>query len=301
MEAWWLRNRYDAIISWAENLGIPFAFLQKATFSKTPHVGIFSWITKPKKAFLLKLVRKQFSRIILMSSVQRNAAMVKMRYDSSRVPLLRWPVDTKFWRPMDGQGDMICSVGREMRDYGTLIEALKEAEIPCHIAAGSFPGKKDEWLDAVKKPGALRPTLTIGKKTYFELRDLYARSRFVVMPILPTDTDNGTTSILEAMAMGKAVICSRVKGQADVIQEGKTGLFVPPHDPRALKNAILHLWNNPEIAKTMGIEGRKFVEQHHAIELWLDNVQSIVKSAVAEKRGVELQQTAILSNGNWVA
>ncbi len=85
-----------------------------------------------------------------------------------------------------------------------------------------------------------------------ELRDLYARSRFVVVPLHASDTDNGVTVILEAMAMGKAVICSRTRGQVDVIQEGVTGIYVPVGDAAALRAAILSLWAEPQRAQQMG-------------------------------------------------
>jgi glycosyltransferase involved in cell wall biosynthesis len=96
--------------------------------------------------------------------------------------------------------------------------------------------------------GALPKNISIGMLSYTELRKLYGRSRFVVIPLHQTDTDNGVTAIEESMAMGKAVICTRTQGQVDIIQENVTGIFVPPYDVKALREAILYLWNNPEIA-----------------------------------------------------
>ena len=184
---------------------------------------------------------------------------------------------------MNSTVDMVCSVGREMRDYETLVAAIRDLKIPCHIAAASFPGKKDAWVESLKKGGPLPSHITVGKKNYFELRELYARSSFLVMPILPTDTDNGTTSILEAMAMGKTVICSKVKGQADVIQEGKTGFFVPQGDVQKLKEKIEYLWNNPGIAVQMGKEARIYVEKNHTLDNFVDQVKEIVVEAIQMK------------------
>ena len=72
-----------------------------------------------------------------------------------------------------------------------------------------------------------------GRKTFAELRALYARSRFVVVPLLPSDIDNGITSILEAFAMGKAVICTETAGQIGVLEHGVNCLRVPPFDVEA--------------------------------------------------------------------
>jgi len=119
-----------------------------------------------------------------------------------------------------------------------------------------------------------------GKKTMLELRDLYARSRFVVVPLRRSDTDNGVNVILEAMAMGKPVICSRTQGQVDVIEEGVTGLFVPVGDPAALRVAMLELWNNPERAAQMGRAARAYVEKHHTLERFCRDVKGAVDASL---------------------
>jgi glycosyltransferase involved in cell wall biosynthesis len=283
-EAFRRRNEVDAIISWAESLGLPLAVLLKMTFSRTPHIGMYSWISKPKKAHVLKLTQSHVHRLILMSSAQHEFAIRKLGLDPTRTFLLRWPVDLKYWRPMGGEGDVICAVGREMRDYATLVDALREWEVPCHIAANEMAGKRDRWIREMKAAEPLPPWITMGSLTYASLRKLYARSRFLVCPLFPTDTDNGTTAILEAMAMGKPVICSRVEGQRDVLEDGVTGLFVPPGDPRALREAMQYLWDRPDLCRKMGAAARARVEQLNSFDTWVEQVRMIVLSAVEEHR-----------------
>lgn len=278
LEALYVRKRYDVIVSWAEHLGLPLAGLFPFVRKTTPHVAIFSWISKPKKARILQWVHPSIDRIILMSSAQRDFAVNALRIPRSRIALLKWPVDEKFWRPLGAPQDMICAVGREMRDYATLIDALRGSDIPCHIAAGGQldVGKDDPWIRELSRRDTLPGNVTVGGMNFADLRKLYDRSRFVVIPLFETDTDNGTTSILEAMSMGKAVICSRVKGQLDVIQDGITGLFVPPGDAGALRAAITALWSNPERAEEMGRRGREHIERHHALDGWVNDVQQVV-------------------------
>jgi glycosyltransferase involved in cell wall biosynthesis len=287
-EAMVIKGRYDAVITWAELLGLPFAALLKLTGVRIPHVTISSWISKRKKAEVLKRVHPYISRIVLMSSVQRDFATDVLKIPPSRIAFLKWPVDQQFWRPTDCVQDMICSVGAEGRDYVTLIAALKGLPMHCHLAAGTHRSVLHSTVRAITEISPLPENVFVGKKSFMELRALYARSRFVVIPLLPSDTDHGATSILEAMAMGKAVICSRTKGQKDVIQEGKTGIFVPLKDPGALREAIQYLWDNPDVAERMGTAGRRHIEEHHTLDRFVSSVKGVVEEAIEENssRGV---------------
>jgi glycosyltransferase involved in cell wall biosynthesis len=284
MEGFRRRKGYDAIVSWAEDLGLPLAALLKVTGDRTPHVALFGWLSSPRKAAVLRRVHSHIHRLIVWSRIQHDFAIQQAGVPPEKVVLLRWLVDTRFWRPLERPVDGICSAGREMRDYATLIRALEGWSVRCHIAANPGPGRKDRWMTDVAGMGPIPPNVTMGPLSYRDLRERYARSRFVVLPILPTDTDNGVTAMLEAMAMGKAVICSRVEGQRDVLQDGVNGIFVPPEDPRALRQAMEHLWAHPEECERMGREGRRHVERHHSFDQWVEDVRRVVEEAVAEAR-----------------
>jgi len=284
LEAFVVKRRYDALISWSERLGLPLALLLKLTGSRVPNVVLASWISKAKKAILLKHVHSHIDRLILMSSAQWDFAVNSLHIPASKVVLLKWPVDQKFWRPIKCPTDMICAVGSEMRDYLTLIQAMRGLTIRCHIAAGSHRSVEYSTVKEISGLSSLPSNITVGKKTFTDLRALYARSRFVVVPLLPSDTDNGTTSILEAMAMGKAVICTRTKGQVDVLQDRRTGIFVPPRDPNALREAIEYLWEHPDEAERMGMAGRKYIEEHHTLDEFVQRVKAIVEQVIDEQK-----------------
>jgi glycosyltransferase involved in cell wall biosynthesis len=284
LEAFSRRNRYDAIVSWGERFGIPLSALLKMSNARTAHVALFSWLSTPKKAAVLKRTHSHIHRLVVWSSIQYEFAINSLGIPPSRIVQLRWLVDQKFWRPMNRPTDMICAVGREMRDYATLVDAIRDWNVPCHIAAKIDVGKTDPWMRDLRDADRLPPHITLGSKPYPELRDLYARSRFVVLPLYPTDTDNGVTAMTEAMAMGKAVICTKVDGQRDVLDDGVNGLFVPPRDPVALRKAIEYLWSHPEECERMGREGRKRVERFHTLEQFVDGVHGAVEAAVSERR-----------------
>lgn len=282
-EAFLVRKHYDVVITWSAQNVLPYALLLKLTRTHYPHIALMSWLSKPKKKVFLRFVHSHIDRLIVWSSVQSAIALRETGIPRSKVVLVSRRADTAFWRPQHAIPDTICSVGQEMRDYATLFKALAGTEIPCHIATGAFYGKRNKVMqegDVLKKQAV---NITISKLNNSELRSLYARSRFVVVPLLQSDTDNGVTTIEESMAMGKAVICSRTKGQVDIIQEGSTGLFVPVGDPVALQKAILYLWENPGIAEAMGRKGREFIEKNHTLNKFVHDVNNTVDEVIQEQ------------------
>jgi glycosyltransferase involved in cell wall biosynthesis len=286
LEAYRRRRSYDAVLSWGEPLSLFFALLLKLTGSRTRHIALMYWISPPKKALLLRAVQSHIDRIITWSSVQRAFAINRLHIPASKITMVCHPVDLQFWNPIDTPTDTICAVGNEMRDYATLVGAMRGLDIPCHIAAKEIPAgasHKLATIGSITEAGPLPTNVTVGARSYRELRALYSRCRFVVIPLLPTDTDNGVRAALESMAMGKAVICSRVEGQVDVIVEGETGLLVPQGDPQALREAIAYLWNHPEVADAMGRAGRRRVEERHTFEQFVDAVKTVVEETMGER------------------
>lgn len=281
LETYIVKKRFDVILSWSDQNGLLMGLLLKLTHSRFPHVAMMYWPSKPKKANLLKMVHPYISTLCLWTSTHRDLATSRLGIPPEKIKMIPQFVDTQFFKPVKCETDTICAVGQEMRDYPTLIEAMKGLSIKCHLATGSTPGGKiHKTVKFAYEPQiAMPPNVTVGAMPPAKLRDLYARSRFVVIPLLPTDSDNGTRVITEAMAMGKAVICSLTKGQRDVIIEGKTGIYVPQGDPKALREAIQRLWDHPEIADEMGRAGRKYVEENLTWEHFVETVRDIVEEA----------------------
>ena len=67
---------------------------------------------------------------------------------------------------------------------------------------------------------------------------------------------------LEAMACGIPVISSKLGGIPDVVTDKKTGLLVKPEDEEALTDAIIFLLENEDIARKMGNNGKRKVEEY---------------------------------------
>lgn len=75
----------------------------------------------------------------------------------------------------------------------------------------------------------------------------------------PSHEEGFSNTILEAMAAGKAVVATAVGGIPEAVEEGVTGVLVPPRSPERLAEALLSLLENPARARAMGEAGRRRV------------------------------------------
>ncbi|MGA7244416.1 MAG: glycosyltransferase family 4 protein [Terracidiphilus sp.] len=286
LEAFRVKRGYDVVFAWgAEPAALSFALMLKLTRTRVPFVTLFSWISPPKKARFLRLVHSHITSLILPSPLQREFAVKRLGIPEQKAIEIPWCIDEQFWQSASGaKPDMICSTGREMRDFETLIKALDGTGIRCHIAARLVRGKNDRWRQTLGDVGDktdLPGNVTIGSMTPVEVRELYARSRFVVLPLYPCDNDSGITCLLEAWSMSRPVICSQIDGQRGAIDPGQNGLFVPVRDAEALRKAIVDLWNRPDEATRMGAEGRQAVEKNRRLDRFAEEVGDAIREAAA--------------------
>ncbi len=282
-----LRRRYHVIFTDGEQIGLPLAWLCKffGFGAKRPyHLMIVHILSVKKKMLFLDRfgVQSHIDRFLVYSSWQKQFIETRWKIASERVIFTPFMVDTSFFdiarvQANPGMKPMICSVGLEARDYPTLLQAVSGLDAQVIIAAASPWSKQIDSTD-----GQIIPeNVTVRRFSQFELRQLYEDSRFIVMPLQNVEFQAGVTAILEAMAMGRAVICSRTPGQTDVVVDGETGLYVPPGDPQALRAAIEYLLDHPDEAERMGRAGRRRVEQGMSLDHYVERLRCLVDPTLA--------------------
>ncbi|REE28988.1 glycosyltransferase involved in cell wall biosynthesis [Methanothermobacter defluvii] len=118
---------------------------------------------------------------------------------------------------------------------------------------------------------------SVDEKTLIDIyRDSYAL-------VLPTKTiaEGFGMVLIEANACGKPVIGSRIGGIKYVIKDGETGLLVPPGDPGALADAIMKLLDDEELARKLGLNGRKLVEKNYTWERGAGMTENVFEEVVS--------------------
>lgn len=75
--------------------------------------------------------------------------------------------------------------------------------------------------------------------------------------VRPSTTEGRSLAVLEAMAAGCAVVATSIPANAELINQGETGLLTPCRDVDALASALLRLADNPELRKRLGEAARE--------------------------------------------
>ncbi|HEY0366770.1 MAG TPA: glycosyltransferase, partial [Pyrinomonadaceae bacterium] len=86
-----------------------------------------------------------------------------------------------------------------------------------------------------------------------------------------------SNSILEYMAAGRAVVATNVGGASEAIVEGETGHLVDAGDDRAMAERLIALLRDPGKRATMGVNGRRRVEQRFSTENRLNTTVALYK------------------------
>lgn len=285
LEVFLRRRRWRHVLAWSERVGLPLATLLKLSRSHLDLVMVAAWMSRPRKAvFLRRLRAHSHIRTIITRARQAEIAVARLGVPRSKFLLEPRPVDDRFWRPLDVEPEpLIAAAGWEARDYPTLIDAVRGVDVDLRLAVGSMA--LPELAGAAAPVGrhvarltaALPPNARAGELSPRELRTLYARCRFVVVPVREVPFDAGVTAVTEAWAMGKAVIASRTSGLADLFDDGVQGVYVPPGDVPAMRAAIEQLLSDPAQAERMGRAGRALVERRHRMDPCLDRFAEIVR------------------------
>lgn len=184
-----------------------------------------------------------------------------------------------------GEGPVIVSVGRFVayKGYDHLLEAA-------HLLARDHPAV--EWV--IAGDGELRGELdaqcrrlSLGQRVHFlgwreDLPDLLSLADLFVSPAVG---EHFGRVLIEAMAMGKAVVATRSGGVPEIVVDGETGVLVHPADPAALAEAVTGLLADPARRQRLGQAGRLRAETDFSLAGHAAAIGSVYRDCLEEAHG----------------
>jgi len=245
-------------------------------------------------------------RIICVSPTEREEALtnriapmdklvvIENGLDVNELVLPLDPVARKRQLGLDSRGPIVGTMGRLSWDKG--LGCFLEAAVRVSTAypdvqfliVGDGEARKDLELLA-RKLGISAQTIFAGFRSdsleILTLMDVF---------VLPSPYEAMPYTALEAMASEKPVVAIEGTGAQDAVQQGKTGLLVPPRNPEALADAITALLRDRARSRAMGLAGREVVESRFTLaqmirrteELYTTLLETRLASAFVSSKGV---------------
>jgi len=168
----------------------------------------------------------------------------------------------------------------KVKGHEILIDAIArlKARVPGLRARCAGDGLLLERLRWQLKPAGLDGTMAFPGRVD-DKEAFMAASRVGVIPSLGSEAVS--RAALEWMSLGRALVASSVGGLPDLIEDGVTGLLVPPGDSKALADALAKLLLEPELAEAMGRAGRKRWEELYGLTGFYESTQRVYNEATA--------------------
>jgi glycosyltransferase involved in cell wall biosynthesis len=189
--------------------------------------------------------------------------------------------------PLSGQ--IVLTVGRwvsseKYKGADTLIEALPHVLKTAPDASIVLVGNGDDRPRLQK----LAQDLGVSQRTHFlqglspeQLSACYANCNVFA---LPSRGEGFGLVILEAMAHAKPVIGGAHGGIPDIVEDGVTGLLVPHGDVERLGQALESLFNNPNMAREMGANGRDRLAKTFSFAQFQSHLTQILNHVLAKEQ-----------------
>ena len=108
--------------------------------------------------------------------------------------------------------------------------------------------------------------------------------------MLPSYREAQGVSLLEAMALAKPVVASRVGGIPEFVEDGVTGLLVDPRDPSALAGAITRALGDRTLAGSLGRNGRALVREQYCVDEMVRRIEGVYEEGLAAREALAAMQ-----------
>ncbi len=257
-----LRQRgMDCIFAVNEASALPALLLKRLGLLRTPVIVFCTGLMHARnrtgtRKKLWSWLLPCAEAVVSQTSMELESTWKEFNLRQDRQFLIHMLVDTNFFRPDPARklGDYCLAAGtNEGRDYRTLLKAFPKDE-QLTIVTDSYNA---EIIARNVEPDARVKVLQA--VPIAELKSLYENAKLVLNPLAEIAYCSGHTTLLENMALGKAVIISSVPGMRDYIEDGVTAIAVKPGNVEELRGKIRAYLDDPGRFAAIGAQAREWV------------------------------------------
>ena len=246
------------------DIGLPNA---SEAHSNIPQSLVYSIL---KQAFNPKSV----SHIIFHSACQRSFYRDVLGFPNGMLSYIPFGVESDYFQPEQVETeDYIFSAG-EYRDFATLLSVYERwhQNLPELRIRSGLP-----------KPANLPPNVKwLPRASISTFKAEALKAKFVVVPLHYTLRSTGLMTCLQSMALGKAVLTSKVPAVDGYIIDGKTAVYYKPYDSEDLFNKLSLLSKENTLVERIGNDARKAIETNFDVLKMGEHLWSCVSEVLKE-------------------
>lgn len=277
LKIYWKLRTYDAVITQQDSYAtFVVSFFNRILGRTRCKHFVNEFMTREKVRGIYSQIKYVFLRFCLSSvhcficsskvEIAYYKQELRLRGDAfAFVPLA---TDPRFFQMnSDTSGEYVVSAGRTGRDYSTLLSAAEGIPYSFRIVADR------KSISGLSTPENVEVRYNIPLQ---ELLNMTAKAKLVVLPLQNKPISVGQSVLIQAMALGKAIIATKNAGTVDYIEHGINGLLVDPYDPRILRDSILSLLNDPGKASLLGENAKRIAREKYSIETRMGSICSLI-------------------------
>lgn len=171
----------------------------------------------------------------------------------------------------------------KMKGHKTIIDALPRIQEVFPTIKCFFVGRDalhGEIRNYVRKKQCEHTIIFTGFRQ--DIPNLLSMFEIVLLPSL---WEGLPTILLEAMAMKKPIVASAVGGIPEIVEDGKTGMLIPPRNPDALAEAVIFLLKHQDIAYKMGQAGYENVRRNFSLDDTVAQTEAMYDQLIEQRIG----------------
>jgi len=139
-----------------------------------------------------------------------------------------------------------------------VVASLREAKhqgVGLHLVVAGDGPERENLIRQSRELGVADQVTFVGNQTHEQVLSLM---KSCLAFVLASRAEGMPLVIAEAMACGKAVIASNVDGVPEIVQDGITGILVPPDDPKALAFGLVRLCTDAVFRETLSMRAKEW-------------------------------------------
>jgi glycosyltransferase involved in cell wall biosynthesis len=257
---------------------------------RTEHLPPWPPTSLPHRAWVR--TRDRFlARVICASAQNRREYIEKLGRDPQKLTVIHYGVDVARFSPeMSGEdARRELELAGEVPLVGTVARLDPQKGLSHFLEMAAAVGNRYPDVHfLVVGDGPLRAALEaqardlgIAQRVHFvgARRDVPRWLAAMSVFVMPSTSEGGPITLLEAMAMARPVVSTPVGLAPEVVQDDVSGLLVPVEDPDSLARAVLGLLDDPVRSARLGGAARDVMVHQMSLEAMTDKVISVYESA----------------------